>query len=141
MKVKSGHTIYVTVNSPSSPTFSIPDIIDNSSVREAEAKLTAMGFHLLPHQFMHGEKDWVYGILCKGHRVATGDRVSIDSPLTLIVGDGLYGDEMDVDYTEAPDYVPDGDEEVDEFEEVPERQPQQKGEAPQPVDESGLSDF
>ena len=31
--VKQGHTIYVTVNSPSSPTVAIPDIIDNSSVR------------------------------------------------------------------------------------------------------------
>ena len=28
-KVKEGHTIYVTVNSPSSPTFAIPDIVDN----------------------------------------------------------------------------------------------------------------
>ena len=27
--VKLGHTIYVTVNSPSSPSFAIPDIIDN----------------------------------------------------------------------------------------------------------------
>ena len=28
--VKSGHTVYVTVNSPSSPTFPIPDLVDNS---------------------------------------------------------------------------------------------------------------
>ena len=42
-KVKQGHIIYVTVNSPTSPSFTIPDIVDNSSVREAEAKLTAMG--------------------------------------------------------------------------------------------------
>ena len=39
MKVKRGHVIYVTVNSPSSPTFVIPDIVDTSSIREAEAKL------------------------------------------------------------------------------------------------------
>ena len=47
-KVKSGHTIYVTVNSPSSPSFAIPDVVDNSSYREAEAKLMALGFKLLP---------------------------------------------------------------------------------------------
>lgn len=35
-KVKAGHIIYVTVNSPSSPTVTIPDIIDNSSLREAK---------------------------------------------------------------------------------------------------------
>lgn len=120
VKVKSGHTVYVTVNSPSSPTFAIPDIVDNSSAREAEAKLTAMGFRLTPHQYMHGEKDWVYGILSRGHRVATGDRVSIDAPLTLIVGDGLFGDEEEIDYTDAPqpDMLPEG--EKDEFVEVPE---------------------
>ena len=54
--VKSGHIIYVTVNSPSSPTFAIPDIIDNSSVREATAKLTAMGFKLLAPKYVDGEK-------------------------------------------------------------------------------------
>ena len=33
--VKEGHTIYVTVNSPSSPSFPIPDLADNSSYHEA----------------------------------------------------------------------------------------------------------
>ena len=54
--VKMGHTIYVTVNSPSSPTVAIPDIIDNSSVREATAKLTALGFKLLEPKIVTGEK-------------------------------------------------------------------------------------
>ena len=48
--VKEGHTVYVTVNSPSSPSFPIPDVVDNSSYREAEAKLMAIGFKLLPLQ-------------------------------------------------------------------------------------------
>ena len=73
--VKKGHTIYVTVNSPSSPTVTIPDIIDNSSVREATAKLTALGFKLLDPKIVTGEKDWVYGILCRGRRISAGDRV------------------------------------------------------------------
>ena len=90
--VKKGHTIYVTVNSPSSPTVTIPDIIDNSSVREATAKLTALGFKLLEPKVVTGEKDWVYGILCRGRRVSAGDRVSIDLPLSLMVGNGEYED-------------------------------------------------
>ena len=118
MKVKQGHTIYVTVNSPSSPSFAIPDLVDNSSFREAEAKLTAIGFKLTPPQKVEGEKDWVYGILCRGRRVSTGDRISIDSPLTLLVGNGHYGAEEEIDYigSEAQPMQEEG--ETDEFEEI-----------------------
>jgi beta-lactam-binding protein with PASTA domain len=116
--VKSGHTIYVTVNSPSSPTFAIPDIVDNSSYREAEAKLSAIGFRLLPPKYVVGEKDWVYGVMSRGRRLSAGDMVSIDVPLTLIVGSGQYDQNEDIDYVE-PEYrevQPD----IDEFEEVTE---------------------
>ena len=128
--VKSGHTIYVTVNSPSSPAFAIPDLVDNSSYREAEAKLAAMGFKLLPPKLVSGEKDWVYGILCRGKRVATGDMISIDSPLTLMIGSGGYdNDDLDLDYIE-PEYRLGGEDEAelksgtyqetDDFEEIKE---------------------
>ena len=122
-KVKEGHTIYVTVNSPSSPTFAIPDIVDNASVREAEAKLTAMGFKLTPPQKVTGEKDWVYGIMCRGRRVSNGDRIPIDYPLTLMVGSGAYDESEDYEYVDptydAPEIVEgvDGGD-VDEFVEV-----------------------
>ncbi|MCR5471305.1 PASTA domain-containing protein [Xylanibacter ruminicola] len=118
-KVKSGHTIYVTVNSPSSPSFAIPDVVDNSSYREAEAKLMALGFKLLPPKLVEGEKDWVYGILCRGRRVSTGDHVSIESPLTLMIGSGTYDSDEEIDYIE-PEYqlMLNGD--VDDFEEVTE---------------------
>ena len=122
--VKEGHTIYVTVNSPSSPSFSIPDVVDNSSYREAEAKLMAIGFKLLPPKYVPGEKDWVYGILSRGRRVSTGDMVSIDSPLTLIIGSGMYdSEEEDFDYVE-PGYqqfmTDESATEMDEFEEITE---------------------
>ena len=118
-KVKEGHTIYVTVNSPSSPSFAIPDVVDNSSYREAEAKLMALGFKLTPPEYVMGEKDWVYGILCRGRRVSTGDHISIDTPLTLMIGNGQYDAGEELDYME-PEYklMEDGD--VDEFEEVTE---------------------
>ena len=103
-KVKQGHVIYVTVNSPSSPSFAIPDLVDNSSFREAEAKLAAMGFKLLPPKLVAGEKDWVYGILCRGRRVSVGDMISIDTPLTLMIGSGDYdSDDLEIDYIE-PEY-------------------------------------
>ena len=128
--VKAGHTIYVTVNSPSSPSFAIPDLVDNSSFREAEAKLAAMGFKMLPPKLVAGEKDWVYGILCRGRRVSAGDMVSIDLPLTLMIGSGEYdSDEIELDYIE-PEYRLGGDDEAempsgtyqetDDFEEIKE---------------------
>jgi len=117
MSVKSGHTVYVTVNSPSSPSFAIPDVVDNSSYREAEAKLMALGFKLTPPQEVAGEKDWVYGILCKGRRVSTGDQVSIDYPLTLMIGSGMYDSDEEIDYIE-PEYRLMESDDVDEFEEI-----------------------
>jgi len=117
--VKSGHTVYVTVNSPSSPSFAIPDVVDNCSYREAEAKLMAIGFKMQPPQYVSGEKDWVYGILCKGRRVSTGDHVSIDTPLTLMIGSGTYDSDEGIDYVE-PEYMMMSSGRVDEFEEIAE---------------------
>ena len=120
-KVKAGHTVYVTVNAPSSPTLAIPDVVDNSSYREAEAKLMAMGFKLLPPKKVPGEKDWVYGIISRGRRISSGDLVSIDTPLTLMIGSGMYSeDEEDYEYVE-PDYNQTYESEqpsMDDFEEV-----------------------
>lgn len=135
-KVKSGHVVYVTINSPSSPSFPIPDVIDNSSYREAEAKLQALGFKLLPPKRILGEKDWVYGILSHGRQLNTGDRVTIDTPLTLLIGNGHFGDFEDIDYTD-PDmmYMEDRLGMEDEFEETTE------SDGNTVVDDSGLSDF
>ena len=120
--VKSGHIIYVTVNSPSSPSFAIPDIIDNCSYREAEAKLMGMGFKMLPPKRVPGEKDWVYGIISRGRRVGTGDMISPGSPLTLLIGNGPYGEDEDIDIavlSSGDEITPDNGD-IDEFEEIEE---------------------
>jgi len=117
MKVKRGHVVYVTVNSPSSPSFKIPDLVDNSSQREAEAKLMAMGFRLLPAKKIQGEKDWVYGILCRGRRVSNGDVIPIDYPLTLMVGSGTITDFDEYEYVESPNTSAE-ESYYDDFEEV-----------------------
>ena len=120
-KVKSGHVITVTINSSHSPTISLPYVIDNSSLREAMAKLSAMGFKLGMPQYIAGEKDWVYGILVKGRHVVAGDRISVEETLIIQVGNGLRDGEDSVDYIDpvSSDY---GDDEgdIDDFEEVPE---------------------
>ncbi len=98
--VKAGHIIYVTINSPNSPTITLPDIIDNSSLREAMAKLSAMGFKLGMPKYIPGEKDWVYGVLVRGHHVAAGDRISVEDTLTILVGNGQRDDTDSIDYVD-----------------------------------------
>ena len=146
--VKSGRVVYVVINASSTPTLTIPDVIDNSSYREARAKLEAMGFKVGEPQYVNGEKDWVYGIKVKDKLVGNGQKVSIDALLIIQVGDGLRGlgdsvyytspsydddyssptyhqtkpaEEDDLDEPEVDDFeqVP----EVDDFEPVPEEQP------------------
>ena len=126
-KVKSGHVIYVTINSAHSPVITIPDVIDNSSLREAMAKLTAMGFKLGSPQYIPGEEDWVYGILVKDRHVVAGDKVSIDDVLIIQVGNGRRdaGDSVEmVDPMGGSHELLEGsgeaeDEAVDNFEVVP----------------------
>ena len=121
LTVKSGHTIYVTINSSNSPSVAIPDVVDNSSYREAEAKLISLGFKVLPPQYVTGEKDWVYGVLCNGRRVTAGERVSIEQPLTLQIGSGQYGADEELNVIGGDDAtMQSGNDEVDDFEEVKE---------------------
>ena len=119
--VKSGRIIYVTVNSPSSPTQTIPDVIDNSSVREATARLSAMGFVLLEPRRVDGEKDWVYGLECHGRRLANGDVLPQGSSVRLLVGNGQYDEtetDIEIDYAGRKEGLDMGIGGTDEFEEV-----------------------
>lgn len=87
-KVKEGRTIYITINALDIPLMTVPDVADNSSLRQAEARLLASGFKLAQIQYVAGEKDWVYGVKYKGRQLATGDKVPNGSTLTLMVGNG-----------------------------------------------------
>lgn len=73
-KVKEGRTIYLTINTLSIPLRAVPDVADNSSLRQAQAKVLAAGFKLTEIQLMHGEKDWVYGIKYQGRSLEAGDK-------------------------------------------------------------------
>ena len=84
--VKSGRTIFLTVNSRQMPTLIMPDIADNCSLREAQAKLKALGFKLGKVEYVHGDKDWVMDVKTGNHHVAAGERVPIDVPIILVVG-------------------------------------------------------
>lgn len=99
--VKSGRVIYVTVNASEKPTLTLPDIVDNSSEREATMKLKILGFKVGAPIYIPGEKDWVYGVMCRGRRLAAGDKVPIDAMVILQVGNGSLSENADLEVTDA----------------------------------------
>ena len=87
-KVKEGRTVYLTINADSAPQVAVPDIMDNSSLRQAEAKLRALGFKVTDPAYISGEKDWVYSIKYRGRTLQAGEKVPHEAVLTLCVGNG-----------------------------------------------------
>ena len=86
-KVKTGRTVYLTTNTAEMPKVAIPDIIDNSSYRQAEARLRALGFKLTAPEIISGEKDWVYAVKYLEKELTNGEKIPRESVLTLIIGD------------------------------------------------------
>ena len=98
MRVKAGRTIYLTINANSAPRVAVPDIMDNSSLRQAEARLRALGFKLTEHEFIEGEKDWIYSVTYNGKELHAGDKIPHEATLTLHVGsDHLVDDSTKTD--------------------------------------------
>lgn len=86
--VKPGRIVALTVMSAHAPTMMLPDILGNSSTREAEARLQSLGFKIGDRQHIPGDKDWVYGMLVNGKPVFNGDKVDVGSTIVLQVGSG-----------------------------------------------------
>ena len=87
-KVKRGRKIYLTISSGNHPMIAVPDIADNSSLRQAESRLRAAGFKLTPNDTIPGDLDWVYGIRYNGRELQHGERVPEGAELTLVIGGG-----------------------------------------------------
>lgn len=87
-KVKRGRKVYLTVSSGNQPMIAVPDIADNSSLRQAESRLRAAGFKLAPNDTIEGELDWVYGIRYKGRELQGEELIPEGAELTLIIGGG-----------------------------------------------------
>ena len=68
--VKPGRIVYVKINASQTPRRPLPDVIDNSSLRDAQSKLLAMGFLLGDPEYIPGEREWVYGIKCQGKQLS-----------------------------------------------------------------------
>lgn len=86
--VKEGRTIYVTINNQSVPEISVPDVADNSSLRQAAALIKANGFMLDSIEYVSGQKDWVYAVKYQGEVLEKGFKVPTGATLMLVAGDG-----------------------------------------------------
>lgn len=100
-RVKEGRTIYLTITTSKVPLVKLPDLIDNSSLRQAEAKLKAMGFRLTEPEYVSGEQDWIYGIKYRGRNLMSGDKVPHEAMLTLCVGNTAIRDSLAMDSTQV----------------------------------------
>lgn len=89
IEVKVNRLVRLVVNSATPRQITLPDIADNCSLREAVARLEAVGFKLAPVKRVAGDKDWVYSVEVRGRTVRAGDKLNINQPLTLVVGEGL----------------------------------------------------
>lgn len=112
-RVKEGRAVYLTITTTSVPLVQLPDIIDNSSIRQAAAKLKSIGFRLTEPERVPGEQDWVYGIKYRGQELKSGDKVPNEALLTLCVGDTHLRDSLAMDSTYIElNSIPQTDEEV-----------------------------
>ncbi len=114
-KVKPGRIILITINADGPRQIALPDIADNCSRREAEDKLRVLGFKLSATEYVQGDPEWVYGIKVNGKNVMAGTKVSINSPITLVVGSG--GSIEEYNGNDSLDYVKNAppEEEENEF--------------------------
>lgn len=119
--VKSGRIIYVTINSLTMPRIAIPDLVGNSSYRQAQARLQAMEFKLTEPKLIDGDKDWVYGLQCDGRNLVAGDMVAKESTLTLVIGNGLTEEDMELveDSLDYDEFSDEGTDLTDPFQEMP----------------------
>lgn len=100
-EVKEGRIIHVTINADGPRKIAIPDVADNCSRREAEDKFQILGFKLGPIEYVTGESDWVIGVKVNGRNINAGTKVSINQPITLVVGKGteeLFNGDDSLDY-------------------------------------------
>ncbi len=109
-KVKKEKTIYLTINTRNTPLVSVPDVANNSSVRQARAQILAAGFKLTGEEFVNGALDWVYDVKYNGRILGQHDKVPVGATLTLVVGNGGYERTLPDSITDETEAEPTTDE-------------------------------
>ncbi len=86
--VKEGRKILVVLNTTQKPKVSVPGVIDNCSMREAEARIQAAGFNIVRVDTIRGEKDWVYKLRHEGRDLTNGEPIPMGSDVVIVIGNG-----------------------------------------------------
>lgn len=86
--VKEGRKILVVLNTTQKPKVSVPGVIDNCSMREAEARILAAGFNIVRVDTIRGEKDWVYKLRHEGRDLTNGEPIPMGSDVVIVIGNG-----------------------------------------------------
>lgn len=102
-QVKPGRTVGITINANGPRQIALPDVSDNCSRREAEDRLRVLGFKLGATEYIMGDPEWVYGIKVNGRSVPAGTKVSVTTPIVLVVGKG--GEEYEYNGNDSLDYI------------------------------------
>lgn len=89
-EVKVNRLIRLTINSSTATTIPFPNDVIDGSLHYAKKKLEILGFKLGAIRRVEGDLNLVYSAEVNGHEVHPGERISIDSPITLVVGNGQY---------------------------------------------------
>ena len=92
-KVNNGRLIQLTINANNPRQIALPDLANNCSRREAEDRLRVLGFKLGATEYVQGDADWVLDVKVHGRSVAAGTKISVFTPITLVVGAGGIEDE------------------------------------------------
>lgn len=85
--VKFNRQVLLTINAGHARRVALPSVIDGSA-RLAQMTLKGMGFKMGKEKRVPGDMDLVMRIEAEGHEVHMGDRISVEAPITLVVGNG-----------------------------------------------------
>ncbi|MCW3125389.1 MAG: domain containing protein [Bacteroidetes bacterium] len=97
--VKSGRTIYLTINALGAPLAEIPDLIGKSSFKYAKIQLEGIGFKVgEPMYKPDPHRDALIGMLVDGRPLKAGTRIPKGTTITLLVGQGLANTSIPVPY-------------------------------------------
>ena len=86
--VKKNRKIYLNVNPRNFQKVSLPNVIKITK-RNAESILTALGFQVLEYNYVDDiGKDMVLDVLYEGEKILPGQKIPMNSGLSLILGNG-----------------------------------------------------
>jgi beta-lactam-binding protein with PASTA domain len=97
--VKSGRTIYLTVNASSAPLAVVPDLVGKSSYKYARIQLEGLGFVVAdPIYKPDPHRDALLAMLVDGKPLKQDARIHKGSTITLVLGQGLSSETIKTPY-------------------------------------------